>query len=219
MIPFEKIKTLFFDYDGTLHNGLLLYAKAFRKTYDFLVQEGYAEPRVYSDQEISYWLGFSPPEMWKAFMPDLDEDLRQRCSNMIEEEMRKEAQYTKPTLYEGALEILRYLKEKGYYLIFISNCKKEYKAYHMQTFDLEQYFDEMVCSEEYDFIPKYEILRQIKDKYPKESIIIGDRRQDLEAGKKNDIYTIGCTYGFALDGELEGADFLIDDINVLRTYL
>ena len=77
----------------------------------------------------------------------------------------------------------------------------------------------MVCSDEYDFIPKHEILAIIKDKYPKEMVIIGDRKQDMEAGKKNDIYTIGCTYGFALKGELDGADILVDDIRELKRYL
>jgi len=33
----EGIKTIYFDYDGTLHNSNKIYAPAFRKAYDFLV--------------------------------------------------------------------------------------------------------------------------------------------------------------------------------------
>jgi phosphoglycolate phosphatase len=121
----------------------------------------------------------------------------------------------KPALYEGALETLEYLKDKGYHLVFISNCKTYYKEFHSRMFKLDRYFESLVCSDEYDFIPKYEILKAIKDKYPENMAIVGDRRQDIEAGMKNNIYTIGCTYGFALEKELDEADMLIDNIQEL----
>ena len=45
--------TLIFDYDGTLHNTAHLYGCAFRKSYQQLVKNGYAEKRYYSDKEMS----------------------------------------------------------------------------------------------------------------------------------------------------------------------
>ena len=77
----------------------------------------------------------------------------------------------------------------------------------------------MVCSEEYGFAPKQEILRDIKMKYPKEMVIVGDRIQDILAGKENDIYTIGCKYGFSFPGELNGADAVIERIVDLKKLL
>ena len=76
----------------------------------------------------------------------------------------------------------------------------------------------MVCSEEHDFIPKYEILARIKDRYPSGMAIVGDRKHDLEAGRKNNIYTIGCKYGFASEDELDDADIIINDISDLKKY-
>jgi phosphoglycolate phosphatase len=219
LIPFKNIKTIFFDYDGTLHNSIHLYAPAFRKVYDFLVQEGHAKKRVWSDKEISYWLGYNAPDMWNQFMPQLSEDLKQQCSNMIAKEMKLLMEQGKPVLYDGAIETLNHLKKKGYQLVFISNCKVYYKELHNKLFHLDNYFDALVCSDEYDFIPKYEILKIIKQKYPAEMVIIGDRNQDIEAGKKNSIYTIGCRYGFASSGELDDADMIIDCISELKKYL
>jgi phosphoglycolate phosphatase len=219
LIPFKSIKTIFFDYDGTLHNSINIYAPAFRKAYDFLVNEGLAESRDWSDKEISYWLGFNPQEMWENFMPSLSEDLREKCSSIIGEEMKIQIEEEKPALYEGALETLEYLKDKGYHLVFISNCKAYYKEFQSKLFKLDRYFESLVCSDEYDFIPKYDILKTIKDKYPEDMVIVGDRRQDIEAGIKNNIYTIGCTYGFALEKELDDADMLIDNIKELTKYL
>lgn len=219
MIPFQHIKTIFFDYDGTLHNSLTLYASGFRKAYRYLVKEGYAVPREWSDKEISYWLGFNPKDMWAEFMPELNQSIREKCSEIIGQEMKKQIEEAKPLLYDGALETLCYLKDKGYHLIFISNCKTYYKESHNKLFKLDQYFERLVCSDEYDFIPKYEILKKIKDQYPNEQMIIGDRKQDIEAGQKNGIYTIGCTYGFALKGELNSADLLIGDIREIQKEL
>lgn len=219
MIPFKEIKTIFFDYDGTLHNSIKIYGPAFRKAYTYLVEEGLADKRDWSDREISYWLGFNPQEMWKSFMPKLEESIRNKSSAIIGEEMRSLIQKGRPELYEGALDTLKYLKSRGYRLVFISNCKISYRDSHSTLFSLGNYFDELVCSESYNFIPKYQILNKIKDKYPEKMLIVGDRFQDIEAGKKNNIYTIGCNYGFSLEGELDEAHLIIEDIRELKEYL
>lgn len=219
MKSLENIRTIFFDYDGTLHDSIKIYAPAFQKAYDYLVKEGFAENKKWSDKEISYWLGFNPQEMWSTFMPNLSDKIRHQCSNMIGEEMSLQIEKGKPVLYEGALEMLQYLKSKGYHLVFISNCKTYYKECHCNLFQLDRYFESLVCSEEYNFISKDEILSMIKPKYPEEMVIVGDRKQDIEAGKNNNIYTIGCTYGYALNGELEDANLLIHSIKDLSKYL
>jgi phosphoglycolate phosphatase len=218
VIPFKNIKTIFFDYDGTLHNSIKIYAPAFRKAYAYLVEKGYAEPREWKDEDISHWLGYNPSDMWRAFMPKLDEIERNKCSSIISDEMKVLIEKGKPKLYKGALEVLEYLKYKGYHLVFISNCKIYYKDCHNKQFQLDKYFEELASSEEYNFIPKYDILNRIKDKYEEDMVIVGDRIQDIEAGKKNNIYTIGCSYGFAPIGELDNADMIIQDISDLKEF-
>ncbi|PKM88908.1 MAG: HAD family hydrolase [Firmicutes bacterium HGW-Firmicutes-12] len=218
MINFNSIKTIFFDYDGCLHNSMYIYAPAFRKAYSYLVMQGLAQHRAWQANEISYWLGFNSQEMWKAFMPNLDESIRTKCSNIVRTEMKRLIDEGKPELYEGALEVLSYLKSKGYHLVFISNCRNYYRDSHTQLFNLNEYFEELACSEEYNFIPKHEILSIISARYPKNMVIVGDRMQDMEAGRKNNIYTIGCRYGFSQEGELENADLLIDSIKELKEY-
>lgn len=215
----ENIKTIFFDFDGTLHDSIKIYAPAFRKAYKYLVENKLAEPKSWSEDEVSYWLGYSSKEMWKSFMPELDEDNKKACSKIIGTEMLTAINEGKAKLYDGAVEVLTYLKNKNYKLIFISNCGKYYMDSVSEYFMLEEYFHQMVCSEGFNFIPKYEILNKIKNKYGSNMVIIGDRFQDLEAGIKNNIYTIGCEYGFGLTGELEKADLLINDIRELKNIL
>ena len=219
MRDFTKIKTIIFDYDGTLYNSIKIYAPAFCKAYKYLVENGFAKERSWSEEEISYWLGFNSQEMWAAFIPGLPLETKELCSRIIGEEMKKLVEEGKSVLYEGALHTLDYLKQKGYHLVFLSNCKLYYRDAHKKTFQLERYFEDMVCSEEHSFIPKYEILGRIKHNYPGELVMIGDRAQDIEAGVKNNIPTIGCTYGFAVEGELKDSDMLINDITELKNYL
>ncbi len=214
-IPAKEVRTLFFDYDGTLHDSLKIYARAFQKAYGYLVKQGLAPDREWSGKEISYWLGFNAKDMWQNFMPDLGTELRQYCSSLIGREMREQIEQGEPVLYEGALETLSYLKQKGYYLVFISNCNFYYLESHRKLFHLDKYFDQMICSEEYEFLPKQEIISFIKNKYLEKMAIIGDRKQDMDAGKKNGLYTIGCQYGYAFNGELDGADIYIDSIKEL----
>lgn len=216
MIPLQEIKTIFFDYDGTLHNSISIYAPAFRRAYAFLVKAGAAKERPWTEQEISCWLGYNPAEMWKKFMPGLKEELRQQSSLIISEEMARLTGQGKAVLYEGAAETLGYLKNKGYHLCFISNCKVYYKEVHARHFQLNQYFESMVCSEDFAFISKADILARIKTGFPGKIVIIGDRKQDIDAGRRNRIHTIGCRYGFAREGELEEADLLIDNILELQ---
>ena len=215
----KNIRTVFFDYDGTIHESIKIYAPAFRKAYKFLVENQYAKDRQWSEKEMSYWLGFSSKDMWKEFMPDLDEEIRNKASKIIGEEMLQQLSDDKAILYQGAIDILQYLKDKGYKLIFISNCGIYYKEMARKTFNLDDYFEEMICSEEYDYIPKYQILSKIKDDFNEDMVIVGDRIQDIETGIKNNIYTIGCKYGYGNDNELNQANYIIENIMDIKKLL
>ena len=214
-IPIAEIRTIFLDYDGTLHDSLKIYARAFKKAYAYLEKEGLAEEREWTDKEISYWLGYNAKDMWKNFKPDLGPELRQYCSNMIGSEMKRLIEEGEPVLYDGALDTLAYLKNKGYQMVFISNCNYYYMDNHRKLFRLDRYFKDFICSEDYGFRPKHEIINSVKSRYDEKMVIIGDRKQDMEAGSQNGIYTIGCKYGYARKDELKEADILIDRISDL----
>lgn len=212
----KDVKTIFFDFDGTLHNSVKIYAPAFRKAYAYLVENQLADQREWSDDEISYWLGFTSKEMWRLFMPELDPESRQTCSKMIGTEMLNLLKSGEAQLYTGTIETLAYLKDKGYILVFLSNCGRNYMNISTEVFQLDRYFDDMVCAEDYDYIPKHEILKTIKGNYPEKMAIVGDRFHDIEAGKLNDIGTIGCLFGYHRGDELVSSDMLIDDISRLK---
>lgn len=213
----DTVRSIIFDYDGTLHNSIKIYAPAFRGAYEYLVSRGYAEERIWKDEEISKWLGYSSKDMWNNFMPNLPQEEKDNCSKIIGESMVKAINEGKAELYKGSIDILEYLRGKGFNLIFLSNCKIEYMNNHINKFKLEKYFHRFYCTEQYGFIPKYEIFDFIKKENRGEYLVIGDRFQDIEIAKINKLISIGCKYGYGHCEELKEADFLIEDIQDLKS--
>lgn len=201
---------LIFDYDGTIHNSMKTYAPAFRSTMQWLAENGYAQPRTYTDDEISYWLGFNSNDMWQNFMPGLDADIRETARVRLGEDMARRVDSGEGELFAGAEDMLSRLKEMGHCLIFLSNCRIHYMERHRRVFALDRFFDHFYCCEEFGFIPKYEIFRKIAPEHTGEFIVIGDRFHDIETAVRNDLRSIGCGYGYGSPEELATADMIVD---------
>lgn len=201
-----------FDYDGTLHDSLKIYAPAFRKCCELLEIEGLKEHSEYTDDEIKKWIGMDAKTMWNTFMPSLSQSLKDKYSAFIGEKMLEYINQGRAVLYDGALDILEKLKADNYRLIFLSSCKNSYMQAHIKAFGLDKYFDDFYCTEDYGFIPKYEIFKDIKAKYNENFIVIGDRYSDMEVADKYGLKSIGCAYGYGTADELESASTVAYDV-------
>lgn len=212
------LRTLIFDWDGTLHNTKSLYGRSFRKGYGWLVEQGYAPERQYSDEEVSIYLGMSAPDMWNHFMPHLPPAVKEQISGRIGAAMVEEVLAGYAILYPGALEVLNTLHVKGYQLVFLSNCKRAYMEAHKKVFQLDRYFHGFFCCQDYGFAPKTEIFRHIAAAFQGDYCVIGDRASDLAVGTEHSFPSIGCSYGFGTAEELSEASYIaqsVTDIPVL----
>ncbi len=212
---FSDIKTIIFDWDGTLHESMIIYKDAFQKAYDQLALKKIAPNRRFTDQEISVFLGVNPKDMWQRLIPHLSEDIFKEASQMVSDQMGIAISEGKARLYPNVIEVLTYLKNKGYQLIYLSNSKNYYMEAMKKTFELEKYFDMFVVAEMYDYIPKKNILQKIKSTLLEPMVMIGDRDIDIETGIFNKIKTIGCNYGYGSLDEFKNADRIINDIRDL----
>ena len=203
---------LIFDYDGTLHQSMLTYAPAFRATCKMLADKGYMAEREFTDEEISYWLGFNSTDMWNNFLPDVPADVKENARIFLGQDMGQRVENGEGALYSHAEEVLAELKSQGHTLIFLSNCRVKYMERHSRVFGLHRFFDYFYCCEEFDFIPKYQIFRLFSLQHKGEFIVIGDRFHDIETAEKNGLKSIGCGYGYGKKGELSAADIIVDDI-------
>lgn len=205
----NHIGTIFFDFDGTLHDSMAIYGPAFRCAYAWLVERGYKQPQQFSDEWISQWLGFTVEEMWTTFAPDLPEAVWRQAAAIVGREMDARTEHGEARLFAGVPEMLTRLKDAGFDLAFLSNCRNDYCAIHRSIFKLDQWFDTYYCAEAFDDIPKWEIYAQVAQNHTNPQVMVGDRFHDQEVALKGQLPFVGCAYGFGRQGEIDSADVLV----------
>lgn len=198
--------TLIFDYDGTIHNTIIIYETAFRRCFDWLVKNGYACEQEISTAKIAGWLGMNSREMWNSFLPGLPGEIKEAASKMVGNAMVEQIREHRAGWYSGAREALDELKSAGYPMIILSNCKIAYREANWEEFHMGQWFSAFYDCESYGFAPKTEIVEKIQKIHDAPFLVIGDRRSDLECAAACKSPFIGCLYGFGSERELQGAD-------------
>lgn len=222
--------TIFFDYDGTLHDSMAIYGPAFRSAYAWLVENGHMPEQSFSDEWISHWLGYTTEAMWTTFAPELPETIWREAAAIVGKEMDARTLAGTARLFEGVPAMLTELKVRGYQIALLSNCRSEYCRVHREMFGLDQWFDFYCAAEDYDEIPKQEMfgcaINPNLDHASPELVdhplrihassqlplsgpycIVGDRFHDIEAARAQGVPSIGCAYGFGEAHELDGATY------------
>lgn len=206
------IKTIIFDYDGTIHNTLGIYEPAFRAAYQWLTEQtGIKEQKIESSR-IAGWLGLNSKEMWDTFLPELDQRYKDQASKMVGDLMIRQIREHKAKWYPGAEKVLTTLKKQRYHLVILSNCKVSYRKAHWEEFRMERWFDRFYDCESYGFRPKTEIVQDIIQEYAGPYLVVGDRKKDLECARSCKSPFVGCLYGYGEKGELDGADYFVEHI-------
>lgn len=203
--------TVFFDYDGTLHDTMRIYGPAFRSAAQWLEDNGYLEHRDYSDEWISHWLGWTTHDMWTTFAPQLPEPIWREASLIVGQEMDRLSLAGKGALFDGVEQMLHSLKDEGLTVSFLSNCRHDYRDAHRKYFGLDRWIDFYHCAEDRPGLKKWEIYRLdcMNAMHPLPHVMVGDRFHDIEVARKNGIKSIGCEYGFGLEGELDAASICV----------
>lgn len=203
--------TIFFDYDGTLHDSMRLYGPAFRTAYAGLVERGYMPEQTFTDEWISRWLGWTVRDMWNAFAPELPEDVWRPASLEIGREMDRLLEAGCGALFDGVPEMLGQLREAGFALVFLSNCGEGYCERHRRAFGLDRWFDAYYCADSYPGLKKWEIYQQAASgAHELPHMMVGDRFHDIEVATRAHIPSIGCAYGFGALDELAQATVVVD---------
>ena len=170
-----------------------------------------------SDDEILNLIGSNLGNVCKALINRVDED-------SIKQFARDIVAFEQPYIreYDGVLNCLNTLKEKGYTLCICSNGNKEYVLGISKKFALFNIFDDICYSS--DGISKTQAVGMLKSKYKAEKfIMVGDRTSDIEAALHNGGISIGVTYGFGKDevllanyvaNTLQEVEKLVTDITI-----
>ncbi|MBS6749509.1 MAG: HAD family hydrolase [Firmicutes bacterium] len=178
---------LLFDYDGTLHDSMKIYAPSVQLAWDRLAAKGLTEPRTLSEEELRPCIGMTPDEMWGYFAMNIGEEEKRECTKLVGDNMLELVRRGEAKLYDGVPEALAELRRRGFHLVLLSNCPVSYLEAHTEQFHLEQYFEGLYCAEEFGYRPKYEIFERLRGHYPGPFAVVGDRRHDMEAAQRGGV--------------------------------
>ena len=202
--------TVFFDYDGTLHDTIRVYAPAFRTGYAQLVEQGLAKPREFTDEWIAGWLGWTVADMWHAFLPELTEEQWRPISRLIGKEMFRLIDEGHAGFYDGIEEALDQLKVDGYRLVLLSNSQHAYCNRHREVFGLDRWFCDYVIAGDYPGMEKWEYFQKALPCFDGPYAVVGDRFHDIDAAVRAGVPSVGCGYGCARPGELDQASVVVE---------
>lgn len=209
-----KKGTIFFDFDGTIHETMYIYGPALDKAKEYL--DEHKIPHKDLERELYHtYLGYNADDMWKMVMGGNDLETIHYVSSIVGREMNLNLDRGLGRLYQKTEETLMELKKRGYTLVYISNARNRYYEKVKETYKLERFFDGFLTSEMYNELPKEEILKSVMNDYPAPYSIVGDRFFDMVGGKKNNMTTIFCNYGYGKPEEGNDASYRIDSIDEL----
>lgn len=218
-------KYILFDLDGTLTDPKEGITKCVRYA---LEDAGISEPDL---ERLTCYIG-----------PPLDESFRQFHKMNEAQALRAVEKYRERfqsvgifenAVIEGIPACLQALQAAGKRLI-LATCKPEIFALRiLKHYDLEQYFTIAVGSGlDGSRKHKNEVIEEVFVRLAKQSdqkiselkaasVMVGDRRQDIEGAHAARIAAVGVRFGYAEEGELEaaGADYFAASVAQLQELL
>ena len=209
-----KKGTIFFDFDGTIHETRYIYGPALDVAKKYLDEHKIPYQGLEENLYHTY-LGYNADDMWQMVMGGNDKETIHFVSSIVGREMNSNLDKGLGRLYPKTEETLLELKERGYTLVYISNARNTYYEKVKENYKLDRFFDGFLTSQMYNELPKEEILKSVKHKYPVPYYIVGDRFFDMVGGQKNNMTTIFCNYGYGKPEEGKDASYRIDSIDEL----
>lgn len=130
----------------------------------------------------------------------------------------------KSRLYPGARELLQHLAGGGIRMAVISNKQESLSRLILNALEVDAYFDIITGGDTFpEMKPSPLPLVRILDEFscdPADAVMVGDSINDIQAGNRAGITTIGCRWGYGDSAELIEAGFTADScsdiINILR---
>ena len=202
-----KIRLAIFDCDGTIYDGKLGPEGDLRGLQRVYKELG-IKTKLPTKKELMKRMGFPYPDFFKGLIPEeVFLKAYKKAYNYSVDEAAKLILAKKGKLMPGTMAALKKLKKKGLKLGIATNGRTKYLNAVVKAHKLDKIADmhlsfEQVKGDKGDII--FAIMKKLKAK-PEETIMIGDRKSDLEAAKKAGCHAIALTNGYGSRKELKGA--------------
>lgn len=168
-----------------------------------------------------------PPlkESFKILLGTNEDDLLNQAVTLYRERYREIGMYEN-IVYPGIPELLAQLKEMGCQHFLATSKPTVFAEKILQHFSLDSYFSVMMGSElSGQFVEKEDLIREVLKQVPARSlsqtVMIGDRRYDVEGARANKIEVISVGYGYGTIEELQAAapDYFVASVKDLGELL
>lgn len=215
-----KYKNILFDLDGTLTEP----------------KEGICKSVQYALEAFGIKAGLD--ELEPFIGPPLKDSFMQYYNFTEEQALEAVKKYRERFetvgLYENKLipgidKMLEALSEKGYEVAVASSKPQPFVERILEHFDIAEYFNVVVGSGlDGSLYTKAEVvseaLRQLNVKEDADrsaTVMVGDRKFDIEGAIANHLHSIGVYFGYAAPGELEaaGAEVIVRTVEELTKEL
>lgn len=213
----HQFKTILLDFDGTVINSAPGILNSFSVSFASL---GLPQPRA---EDLRWCIGPGAHEVVKRLFPDKDDLFRAEFLSRYRASYDGEG-FRQTEIYPGMRELLMQLQTASY-CVFLTTMKARSGAEKIiEMLNIRELFQGVHCFEPTEPVRfKHELIKRTIEREslsPERTIIVGDTQHDIIAGKKNNLHTIGVTYGFGSEQELisAGADYLCSSIDALRLF-
>ncbi|MFH2050359.1 MAG: HAD hydrolase-like protein [bacterium] len=202
----SRFDNLLFDLDGTISNPKEGIVNCINYAVDRI------EGKLLSPESLEQYIGPPLEEIFFSVLRVPDENNIKYAVQLYKEKYHDDG-WKQNVLYNGIHDVLRRLNESGKECYICTTKSTKIAKLIIKHFKLGQYFKEVFGCD--GGRKKSEIISSIIDNYSldkRKTAMVGDRYIDMQAGVKNNIFTIGVSWGFGSENELinSGADIIID---------
>lgn len=214
----NNFEYILFDLDGTITDS----GEGITKSVQYALE--FFDISVDNLEELLKFIGPPLKESFKEFYK-FDEEKANLALIKYREYYAEKGIYEN-NLYDGIIELLDKLKEKGKKIILATSKPEVYAKQILKYFKIDKYFTFVAGSDfEETRVRKGDVIKyalegaKISDL--SKVIMVGDREHDIIGAKENNIKSIGVLYGFGDVIELTQAraEYIAKDTNELLDIL
>ena len=205
----QKPDSIIFDMDGTLWDAVDTYAES----WNVVFRELGIDKTIYRD-ELAKMVGWEGKKVWKAIMPDYDEQTQQDIYAKVNEVRKVLLPQKGGLLYPGVKDGLKELAKK-YKLFIVSNCAKGIIRLFIDWAGIDEHIiDEIAYGTNY--MPKHHNIQLLIDRHQlKNPVYVGDTEGDGEQSRLAGIPFVFVSYGF---GATDDHDIRFDNFTGFTEY-
>lgn len=209
------IKNLMFDFDGTIVDTSEGIVKSMQYAF---AKCGHREVEENLVRDI-----IGPPlaEMIKVLLKSENEAEIEECVKAFRERYGSKGVFEMEP-YSGIIDVIKNLAGQGFKLYIVTSKPTEYVNLILKDYDLEELFIDVTgVNLTGKSLSKSERLSWLINKHnlsADDSVMIGDRPEDLIAANNNGLRSIAVTYGFGKKEELidNNATYIVNSVQSLE---